>query len=165
MPVSIDPFGAVGETMECLQGDGALLVSGEVGNPMTIGWGMIGIIWGRPVFTVLVRPSRHSFSLLEELGEFTVNVPTDGLTKALSICGTRSGRDVNKVELAGLSLGTSADIRVPFIEECAVHYECRVIHKTSVIEADLEPTINSMVYRSGNLHNIYHGEIAGVYRH
>ena len=66
------------QTIQRMREDGLLLVtSGADGKPnvMTIGWGTIGAIWGRPVFLVLVRPSRHTYSRLEEVGEFTVNVP------------------------------------------------------------------------------------------
>ena len=58
-------------------GKGALLTTkadGQV-NTMTIGWGQIGVIWSKPVFTVLVRESRHTKGLLDKSGEFTVNVP------------------------------------------------------------------------------------------
>ena len=41
-------------------------------NTMTIGWGSLGVVWGKPVFSVLVRPSRYTFDLLEASGEFSV---------------------------------------------------------------------------------------------
>ena len=105
------------ESIERLGDGGLFLVSGASGNPMTIGWGVIGQIWGRPVFQVLVRPSRHSFSLLEELGEFTVCVPTDGQKKALALCGSKSGRDLDKMDACGFSRSASSHIRVPYIAE------------------------------------------------
>ena len=63
--------------------------SGKRVNTMTIGWGKIGIEWGRPIFIVYVRDSRYTKQLLEESGEFTVNVPlTVGDQEILGYCGT-----------------------------------------------------------------------------
>ena len=66
------------QTIQRMREDGLLLVStGTDGkaNVMTIGWGTIGCIWSRPVFIVLVRPSRYTYSRLEQVSDFTVNVP------------------------------------------------------------------------------------------
>jgi flavin reductase (DIM6/NTAB) family NADH-FMN oxidoreductase RutF len=67
---------------------GALLVANDhQGKPnvMTIGWGTIGSIWARPVFLVLVRPSRYSYTRLEEAGDFTENTKKAILEKARMI--------------------------------------------------------------------------------
>ena len=77
------------ETMKQLDGEGLLLAStkpdGEI-NVMTIGWGTVGVIWGRPIFAVLVRPSRYTYQFIEASGEFTVNVPS----LAMKFCGRGS---------------------------------------------------------------------------
>lgn len=142
-----------------------LLVSGTQGNPMTIGWGNIGTIWGRPVFQVLVRPSRYSFSLLEGLGEFTVCVPAAGQQKALAVCGAKSGRDIDKIDACSLTLAASEHISVPHIAECAAHYECRVIHVNDVVNATLDAELIARSYPKGDFHRVYFGEILGVFRH
>ena len=164
MRKKIGTHDAMGETIPNLSDGGLLLVSGVGGNPMTIGWGTIGQIWGRPVFLVLVRPSRHSFSLLESLPEYTVCVPGPDLKKAVAVCGSRSGRDIDKVKECGLSLTRSETIGVPYVEECRIHYECRVIHKSNVVNADLSPEIVAKSYPAGDFHRVYYGEILGVYR-
>lgn len=150
--------------MAGLGGNGLLLVTGEAGNPMTIGWGTLGIIWAKPVFTVLIRPSRHSFSLIESLPEFTVCVPTVDMRRTLSICGSKSGRDTDKIARCGLTLNASNSIAVPWIGECPVHYECRVLHRTEVKGEHLTPGVTTKFYTGEDLHRIYHGEILGVYR-
>jgi flavin reductase (DIM6/NTAB) family NADH-FMN oxidoreductase RutF len=151
------------ETIKQMAGNGLLLVSGEKGNPMTIGWGTIGIIWGIPVFCVLVRPSRYSFGLLEEHPEFTVNVPVAQLQKQVFVCGTKSGRDVDKVKKCGFTLAVSKDISVPYIKECPVHYECRIIHKNKVSENTLDPGLDSSFYPDRDVHTVYFGKILGAY--
>jgi len=121
--VKIDPFSAVAETMKALSAGGCLLVAGfERVNPMTIGWGEIGIVWGKPVFTVLVRPSRFTFGLMEDADEFSVNVPGEALAEACMLCGTRSGRDIDKMAEAGLAAEPGIALGVPTIAECPVHY-------------------------------------------
>jgi flavin reductase (DIM6/NTAB) family NADH-FMN oxidoreductase RutF len=158
-------FDAVDSTISGLGNGGLFLISGEQGNPMTIGWGVLGIIWGRPVFQVLVRPSRFSFSLLEAHGEFTVCLPRTEHKKALSLCGSVSGRDTDKIAECGFSLADSATVAVPHIAESVAHYECRVIHVNDVVNATLDPGLISRSYPSGDFHRIYFGEIQGVYRH
>ena len=81
-----------------LKRSGCFLVTGsEQPNLMTIGWSTAGIMWGKPVFAVPVRLSRYSHVKLEELGEFTVCVPSNlnPMKKELAIAGTKSGRDMN----------------------------------------------------------------------
>lgn len=86
--------------------EGAFLTAGDSGksNVMTIAWGSIGFMWGKPVFTVLVRPSRYTYRFMEEGSEFTVSVPVGGMKEALALCGSKSGRDMDKVKAAGLTL-------------------------------------------------------------
>lgn len=159
----IGVFDKYQETMKQLTSGGLLLVSGEKGNPMTIGWGIIGVIWAKTLFAVLVRPSRYSFGLLEKHPEFTVNVPPVSLHKEVQICGTESGRDVDKVKKCGFSLITSTDISVPYIKECHIHYECKIIHKNEVMSSTLNQDIISSFYPAEDFHTIYFGEILGVY--
>ncbi len=165
MPTKIGTYDVMQESVERLHGSGLLLVSGTNGNPMTIGWGVIGPIWGRPIFQVLVRPSRHSFTLLESLGEFTVCIPTDEQKGACGTCGSRSGRDIDKIEACGLTLAPSEHLQVPYIAESSAHYECRVVHVNDVVNATLSSKILAERYPQGDLHRIYYGEIQAVYRH
>jgi flavin reductase (DIM6/NTAB) family NADH-FMN oxidoreductase RutF len=164
MREKIGSFDAFAETVARLGQGGCLLVAGEKGNPMTIGWGTVGIVWGRPVFVVAVRPSRYTFGLMEGLSEFTVNVPTDKLKKEVASIGSESGRSVDKIRKHNLTLVRGRDVKVPYIEQCPVHYECRVIHKGNVINADLDKEIVAKSYPNGDFHRLYFGEILGVYR-
>lgn len=71
-------------------------------NAMTIGWATLGIVWGKPILTVYVRPSRYTFGLIEKTGDFTVNVLPRELEEIASFCGNISGRDCDKFEAKGL---------------------------------------------------------------
>jgi len=153
------------ETLTLLADPGLLLVSqGQDGvpNAMAIGWGMVGIIWGKRIFTVLVRPSRYTFSRLAESGSFTVNLPSPPLYDAVDFCGTHSGRDYDKFAECHMAAEPSRTIATPGIAESPVIYECRIVHTNDVINASLDLQIVADAYPSGNFHRIYYGEILAV---
>jgi flavin reductase (DIM6/NTAB) family NADH-FMN oxidoreductase RutF len=153
------------ETLARLADPGLLLVSqGEDGvpNAMTIGWGTVGRVWTRKMFTVLVRPSRHTFSRLEESDSFTVNVPPPSLHGAVDFCGTKSGRDYDKFAECNLTAEPSKTVATPGIAECPIIYECQVVHTNDVINASLDPEIVAGSYAGGDFHRIYYGEILAV---
>lgn len=131
MKKRINAFDYAGEICNAM-GKGILLTTKADGkvNTMTIGWGKIGIEWGRPVFIAYVRESRHTKQMLETNGEFTVNVPLGELdNKILGYCGTKSGRDTDKISDLGLTLEEPESISVPGIKELPLTLECKVIYK------------------------------------
>lgn len=131
MKREVNPFDYAGEICKALPG-GILLTTkrGEEVNSMTIGWGCIGIDWSRPVFIAYVRESRYTKQLLEDNGEFTVNIPVGEVPRAaLSLCGRKSGRDMNKIEKLNLTLEESDTISVPGIRQLPLTLECKVIYK------------------------------------
>ena len=128
-------------------------------NTMTIGWGSLGVIWGKPVFSVLVRPSRFTYGLLEASGEFTVSVPLADMAKALGICGSKSGRDLDKFAAAGLQKLPGIKLATPVIGGAGLHYECKVVFKQPMNPALLDAGINAASYPSGDHHTIYYGLI------
>ncbi|HPU85244.1 MAG TPA: flavin reductase family protein [Candidatus Latescibacteria bacterium] len=154
------------QSLEVLSRGGALLVStGKNGRPnvMTIGWGTVGWIWGKPIFCVLVRPSRYTHECLEATPEFTVNIPPRSLAGAVAYCGKVSGRDEDKFAAQNLTATPGRRVAPPVVEECVIHYECRVVEKNSVIQQTLSAEIDRSAYRSGDYHTLYFGEIVAVY--
>lgn len=131
MKREVNPFDYAGEICKALP-RGILLTTkrGEEVNTMTIGWGTIGIEWSRPIFIAYVRESRYTKQLLEANGEFTINVPLGDVDKKiLGVCGTRSGRDMDKIRELGLHLEEPVAISVPGIRELPLTLECRVLYK------------------------------------
>ena len=154
------------QTIQRMREDGLLLVTlGADGKPnvMTIGWGTMGAIWSRPVFIVLVRPSRYSYSRLEQVGDFTVNVPPWELAVAVNHCGTVSGRDHDKFQEMRLTPIPSREVRAPIIQECLVHYECRTLHRNDVAPEALKQAVREEFYAEGDFHRVYFGEIVAAY--
>jgi len=152
----------LGETVRAFDEGRVLLVSrGKEGPPnvMAIGWGTAGIIWRRPTFVVLVRPSRYTYKLIEETGEFTVNIVPPQLKEVAQYCGTVSGRDHDKFKEKQLTAIPSKKVKTPIIKECILHFECRVVNKSDLIPSELEKSIVTTLYPKGDFHRVYFGEI------
>ncbi len=129
-------------------------------NPMALGWGSLGLIWRRPVFTMLLHPDRYSHALVMESGEFTVNILPAGMEKTVLYCGSVSGRDVNKLETQGLNTFSSSRIQTPGIREGVIHFECRVIYTSDLNRSEFDPPVLNEIYGEKKaLHRLFFGEI------
>ena len=131
-------------------------------NIMTIGWLQGGIIWGRPILTILVRPSRYTFVHIEENPHFTVCIPTEKMKKEIQWCGTQSGIVVDKFQKTSFTSDYRENFSVPVIQECPIAFECEVVQKTRVIETNFSQKILNEYYPTGDFHTVYYGEILRV---
>jgi flavin reductase (DIM6/NTAB) family NADH-FMN oxidoreductase RutF len=159
-------FALWSETMETLTSGGLLLNTADnagQANTMTIGWLTGGVIWSQPILVVFVRPSRFTYSRLDQLPEFTVNVLPSTLDTAVQQCGTVSGRDHDKFAATGLTLTPAQQVRVPVIDQAVIHYECRVVHHNDVVPAQLAEEIKASAYPRGDFHRVYFGEVLAAY--
>ena len=128
-------------------------------NLMTIGWGALGEVWGKPVWIVLVRPSRYTYKCIEAHGCFTVNVPSAALAEACDVCGSQSGRTVDKFAACRLTAERAATVEAPVVVECPIVYECKVVHANDVVSERLAREIADGAYAGGDFHRVYWGEI------
>jgi flavin reductase (DIM6/NTAB) family NADH-FMN oxidoreductase RutF len=136
--------------------------AGDKANVMTIGWASIGFIWGRPMMTVLVRKSRHTWSIMERATDFTVSVPFCDMRKQLEICGTQSGKKINKLEKCGMEFFPAEKVKTPIINLQGIHYECRIVC-SSAIDPGLLVESYKHLYPENDYHTIYFGEIVYCY--
>jgi len=153
------------ETLEPMTSVGLLLVAQgrrEKPNAMAIGWGVIGSIWSQPIFTVLVRPSRFTYELLEEDGDFTVNVMPAKMKRAVDLCGSVSGRTHDKFTEAKMTAIPSLHVKAPIIAESVIAYECRTVMTNDVPPDRLDRTIRDNAYADGDFHRLYFGKILCV---
>ena len=171
MKKQIEAFDYAGHICKSLK-KGVLLTTkaGNTVNTMTIGWGKIGIEWNRPVFIAYVRETRYTKQLLEESGEFTVNVPLNDVdSKIIGYCGKVSGRDTDKIRDLNLTLVDSDVIQVPGIQELPLTLECKVIYSQKQDLSILPQTIIERFYpvleEDGfrDYHIAYYGEIVNAY--
>jgi len=132
-------------------------------NTMTIGWATIGFVWKKEIFMVAVRDSRYTFSLIEKSNNFTVTVPTDKAHKeAVMFCGTKSGRDYDKFSECGLQEKSALTVDSPIIDIPGIHYECKIIFKSPMDPALLDPDFAGL-YPAKDYHTLYFGEILACY--
>ena len=164
MRTPLDPFDLFRETIGKLTGNGIILVAGDHPNPMTIGWATLGEIWHRPVMTVLVRPTRFTYALMEKSRDFSVCVLGEAYEKHLAFCGTKSGRDHDKIRVCGFTMEPGIRISTPYIAESDFHFECRMIYKQGLNPDALDPSINEQFYPRRDWHTVYFGEIEGAFR-
>ena len=170
MKKEINVWEYAGHILEHL-GKGVLLTTkadGQV-NTMTIGWGTLGIEWGKPICTVYVRQSRHTKAMLEKNGEFTVNIPYGQVDKnILGICGTKSGRDMDKLATLGLETEEPMTIDVPGIRQLPLTLECKVIYKQDQDLSAIDQESMARYYAPGtanenDFHTAYYGLITAAY--
>ena len=164
--VKVDYKDYFAQTITQMCENGLLLVTkgkDHKANIMTIGWGTIGSIWGKPIFIILVRPSRYTYELLEEVNEFSVNVPSKKLTGAALYCGSVSGREKDKFQDMDLTPITLPEVQVPIIEECHIHFLCRTVHQHHLIPEMLEDSVKKQFYPKNDFHQVYYGEIVAAY--
>lgn len=97
-------------------------------NLFTVAW--TGTICSDPpMVSISVRPERYSYHMIEETGEFVINLTTEALARATDYCGVRSGRDVDKWKEMGLTQMKAGQVLAPMVEESPVNIECRVTQK------------------------------------
>ena len=163
--VKVDPFKFLDQVYRILADSGALLASMKndgSANVMAIGWALIGRMWEKDFALVAIRPSRYTSGFIEESGEFTINIPTDDMKTTVEYCGTVSGRDVDKFKRKNLTPLRGMTVHSPIIEQCCLHYECKVVWKTILAPAMLPKDIISANYSTGDFHTFYLGEILSV---
>ena len=133
-------------------------------NVLTLGWGLVGPNYrGHAIFAIAVTPLRYSWRFLEEMSEFVIAVPSDDLRGAADLCGTRSGRDLDKFEAAKLTRVPSVHVRAPSILECPINVECRVYTRVAPPHMLLTPEHRQRPLEQQ--HTIYFAEVLGTYRY
>jgi len=138
--------------------------AGNQANVMTIGWGTIGVAWGKPVLNVMVRYNRFTYELLEKTTEFTLSVPLHNqLQKELGICGAKSGRELDKFREAGLTAVPGKQVLTPIVGECDLFYECKIIYRQAMEPIAVPADIQEKYYTNRVYHVFFSGEVVASY--
>jgi flavin reductase (DIM6/NTAB) family NADH-FMN oxidoreductase RutF len=94
-------------------------------NVFTVGW--IGTVCTKPpMLSISIRPERLSYEYIKETMEFTVNLPSINMTKAVDYCGVRAGRKFDKIKEMNFTMREGSNVNVSYIDECPVSIECKV---------------------------------------
>jgi flavin reductase (DIM6/NTAB) family NADH-FMN oxidoreductase RutF len=137
--------------------------AGDLLNTMTIGWALFGVIWQKPIMMVAVRMTRHTFGIIEQAADFTVTVPQGGMDKELALCGTKSGRDIDKFQAARLETAKAKKVSSPIIKAPGYQYECKIVYKSTMDPSHLDERYDTTIYPQKDYHTLYFGEIVACY--
>ena len=143
----------------------ALLTAGDrdVCNTMTIGWCQLGRLWSIPVCTVYVRPERYTYAFMESHDYFTVSVLPLSDRQTAQVCGTKSGRDIDKIKECGLTLRRGAG-DAPFFDEAEWVLVCRKLYAQDLDESCvLDERVLHHYGAKGGWHRAYTGEVVEAY--
>lgn len=152
-----------GNVFERIGRQWAVLSAGKEGdfNGMTVSWGGMGVLWGRPVVQVYVRPERYTFGYMEREDLFSLSFFPESCRGALNLMGSKSGRDLDKVRAAGL---TPVFLEgAPGYSEAEAVLVCRKLYSEDFALEKMTPEVAESYKTSGGVHRIYWGEILGVY--
>lgn len=143
----------------------ALLTAGtrEHFNPMTVSWGTLGELWSRPVVTVYVRPSRHTYGFMEEQDFFTLSFFGPEYRAALNLCGSKSGRDMDKAAAAGLT-PLSTECGAVAFQEAEMIFVCRKLYRNDIAPEDFTDGSVADSYGGKDFHRQYIAEVVQVLR-
>ena len=147
-----NPFKLVGS-------DWMLITAGtpDAFNLMTAAWGGLGVLWQRNVAFCFVRPTRYTYGFMEKSDRFTLSFFADEYRNMLNFCGSRSGKDVDKVAETGLA--AVFENGFVYYDQARLVFQCRKLYAQDLMpDAFLDPRINDL-YPLKDYHRMYVGEI------
>jgi len=155
--MKINPFNMMND-------EWALVSAGtpEKFNTMTVSWGVMGIMWNKPVAVIFLRPQRYTKEFVDRQDFFTLSFYPKEYKKALGLLGSKSGRDGDKITESGLT---------PYFMEDAIAFEeahtifvCRKLFGNQQLDASkfIETNLDSSMYPNKDYHHMYFGEIEKV---
>ena len=130
-------------------------------NCMTVAWGSFGTIWERPIATVAVRPTRYTYEFMEAADDFTLTQFGEEHRGIISDLGTRSGRDMDKINDSGLTPIAASKVASPAYDEAELIVECRKIYTQDLDPARFGADYIEPMYNN-DYHRIYWGEVIAV---
>jgi flavin reductase (DIM6/NTAB) family NADH-FMN oxidoreductase RutF len=139
-----------------------LLTAGEnrpgAFNSMTVSWGALGVIWGRPLAIAVVRPQRYTRQFMDQHTTFSLCAFDEQYRPALNLLGTQSGRDTRKMEQCGLTPIGLTQIACPGFAEAQLILECRKTYFDDLRPEHFLADYIAALYR-GDYHRMYFGEV------
>ena len=131
-------------------------------NTMTASWGGMGIMWGKPVASCVIRPVRHTYDFIEQADYFTLTLFPEEYRQALNLLGTKSGRDGDKIKESGLT-PVKTDFNSYSFEEADTTLICRKIYYQDIDPANFIDKDLDKNYPNKDYHRMYFGEIVQAF--
>ncbi len=159
--------GSLNENVFKIIGDDWMLITAggrDNFNMMTASWGFMGIIWNKPVAVCFIRPQRYTRQFSEKYDYFTLSFFEEKYRKILQICGSRSGRDTNKVKATGLK-PCETDLGNICYMQSRLFLECRKLYFGDLNKENfIVPEIADRNYPTEDFHRFYIGEIVNCFK-
>ena len=162
----IDPSALSDNYIQMIGKEWMLVAAGdsEKFNMMTASWGGVGFLWNKPVVFVFIRPERYTFEFMERKDYFTLSFLGEKHRDVYKICGSKSGRDIDKVKATGVHPYFTEAGNVLF-KEAHLSLECKKLY-TDMIKPEnfLDKSCLDKWYgEHGNLHKLYVAEIVNMW--
>lgn len=129
-------------------------------NTMTASWGGVGILWSKPVAFTFVRPQRYTYEFTEQEEFYTLSFYEEAYRSALALCGSKSGRDIDKVKETGLT--PMFDESAPYFAEAKIVLVCRKLYQQFLNEESCVDKSLASNYENNDYHKMYVSEIVKV---
>ena len=127
-------------------------------NTMTASWGGVGILWGKPVAFVFIRPQRYTKEFIDQSQHLSLCFLPEGYRKQLNYLGTVSGRDEDKIAQAGLM--PAQEDGIPYFKEAKLALLCRKLYAQPMQpDCFLDPDLDGRWYADKDYHTVYVVEI------
>lgn len=164
MFTKIDPREMDGNVFQRIGDQWMLITAGnrEACNTMTASWGGLGILWGEPVATAYVRPQRYTKEFIDRERYFSLSFYGEEYRKALGLCGSKSGRDMDKVKECGFTVEYGLG-DTPYFAEAELVLICEKQYADELKEEKfIDPTPAEKCYPLKDWHTFYIGKIVEV---
>lgn len=158
---SVKPEEITDNTFKLIGQDWMLVTAGspESFNTMTASWGGFGILWGKPVCWCVVRPVRYTYEFMEKAANFTLTFFEEDYRDALMLCGSKSGRDIDKAAETGLTPIPGKLAGTTLFSQARMALECRKLYFHDIDPRNfIDPKIDAN-YPEKDYHRLYIGEI------
>lgn len=157
MSIKFNPFESIGKKW-------MLITAGDKSgfNTMTASWGQMGVLWNKNIVTCYIRPNRFTYGFVENSDYFTLSFFSEDYRNALRICGSKSGRDCDKISEAGL---TPVEIEnCMAFDEAETVIVCRKLYRQELsLDCFPDKSAYGNAYDKDPVHVQYIAEIVGVY--
>ena len=134
---------------------------GEKTNMMTASWGGVGILWNKPVATIYVRPQRYTKEFIDNEEYFSLCVLPEEYRQILNYCGTKSGRDEDKIAETKLTVDESE--KAPIFKESRLVLICKKLYAQDLTEQSfIDKSLVEKNYQAKDFHTMYIAEIEKI---
>ncbi len=134
---------------------------GEKTNMMTASWGGVGILWNKPVVTIYVRPQRYTKEFIDNEEYFSLCVLPEEYRQILNYCGTKSGRDEDKITETKLTIDESE--KAPIFKESRLVLICKKLYAQDLTEQSfIDKSLVEKNYKAKDFHTMYIAEIEKI---